>query len=167
MARMEDVRSKLISVTRVRERLSHGDKAKSAASATATVVVQKPPTEAHSKLISAARLRGILSSGKAKSGASAAATVVVQKPPEPTAEVPSSFKEVFPLIEPYAYAAITHDPATGGLLYYVIEPTLLESDKVVLDKIHSLLVEELDIDVRKIETKEEAQKLLRSKVMTL
>ena len=94
-----------------------------------------------------------------------AATVVVQKPPEPTADVPSSFKEVFPLIEPYAYAAITHDPVTGGLLYYVIEPTLLESDKILLDKIHALLVEELDIDARKIATKDEAQKLLRDKVM--
>ncbi len=165
MARIEDVRSKLISATRLRERLPLGHKAKNDASSASTVVVQKP-TEARSKLISASRLRGMFPSGKAKS-AVAAATVVVQKPPEPTAEVPSSFKEVFPLIEPYAYAAITHDPATGGLLYYVIEPTLLENDKILLDRIHSFLVEELDVDVRKISTKEEAQKLLRTKVMNI
>ncbi|HUO42408.1 MAG TPA: type II/IV secretion system ATPase subunit, partial [Methylomirabilota bacterium] len=52
-------------------------------------------------------------------------------------------------------------------LYYVIEPTLLESDKALLDKIHALLVEELDVDVRKIASKEEAQKLLREKVMAI
>jgi flagellar protein FlaI len=119
------------------------------------------------KLISATRLREALPRrNKAKSAASAA-TVVVQKPPEPSAEVPSSFKEVFPLIEPYAYAAITHDPTTGGLLYYVIEPTLLESDKVLLGRIHSLLVEELDVDVRKIGTKKDTEQLLRSKVANL
>jgi len=119
------------------------------------------------RLISAARLRGVLPhNAKTKSKASASA-VLVQKPPEPTAEVPSSFKEVFPLIEPYAYAAITHDPVTGGLLYYVIEPTILDSDKLVLSKIQSLLVEELDVDVRKIATKAEAEQLLRSKVTTI
>ncbi|HUK49842.1 MAG TPA: hypothetical protein VLV18_02305, partial [Terriglobales bacterium] len=121
------------------------------------------------KLISASRLRQVLPhNGKGKGQSkSSASTVLIQKPAEPTADVPASFKEVFPLIEPYAYAAITHDPLTGGLLYYVIEPTLLESDKVVLNKIHSLLVEELDVDVRKISTKAEAEKLLRSKVSTI
>jgi flagellar protein FlaI len=119
------------------------------------------------KLISATRLREVLPhGGRTKSKASASA-VLVQKPPEPTVEVPSSFKEVFPLIEPYAYAAITHDPATGGLLYYVIEPTLLDSDKLVLNKIQSLLVEELDVDVRKIATKADAEQLLRSKVSSI
>ena len=68
------------------------------------------------------------------------------------------------LIEPYAYAAITHDPTTGGLLYYVIEPTLLDEDKVLYKKLHDILVEELDVDVRKVANKEDAQKLLRAKV---
>src|SRR3972149_5497449 len=79
-------------------------------------------------------------------------------------QVPSSFKEVTPLIEPYAHAAITHDPATGGMLYFVIEPTLLDEDKDLLSKLRDILIEELDVDVRKILTKDEAQKLLRSKV---
>jgi hypothetical protein len=123
------------------------------------------------KLSSAANVRGLFSRNKPKaakiSAASAATTVQVEKPKVGAAEVPSSFKEVTPLIEPYAYAAITHDPATGGMLYYVIEPTLLNEDNALYKKLRTILVEELDVDVRKIPTKEEAQKLLRLKVESI
>ena len=98
----------------------------------------------------------------AKKQGTAQSTVTVQK--QVTPQVPSSFIEVFPLIEPYAYSAITHDPATGGMLYYVIEPTLLEQDEAYYRKIRNLLIEELDVDLRKITSKEEAQKLLKSRV---
>lgn len=127
-------------------------------------------TDVKHKLSSAANVRGLLSRNKPKSvkaSAAAATTVQVEKPKVGAAEVPSSFKEVTPLIEPYAYAAITHDPATGGLLYYVIEPTLLDQDKALYKKLREILVEELDVDVRKIPTKEEAQKLLRLKVESI
>ncbi len=81
--------------------------------------------------------------------------------PEP---VPSSFKEVYPLIEPYAYGAISRDTKTGGRMYYLIEPTLLEEERSLFERIRGILVEELDVDVRKIPTKEDAQKLIRSEV---
>ena len=97
----------------------------------------------------------------------AAAQVVVEKPTPDTNEAPTSFKEVYPLVEPYAYAAITHDPKTGGMLYYVIEPTLSEEDKQYYAKLRSILTEELDVDVRKIETKAAAEKLLREHVETI
>ena len=84
------------------------------------------------KLSSAANMRGLFSRNRSKAGkaaapstAAAAATVQLEKPAVGAAQVPSSFKEVTPLIEPYAYAAITHDPITGGMLYYLIEPTLV------------------------------------------
>jgi flagellar protein FlaI len=88
----------------------------------------------------------------------------MQQPVLTQAEVPSSFKEVYPLIEPYAYAAIARDTNTGGMLYFVIEPTLLEEEKALYAKIRSILVEELDVDVRKIGSVEEAAKFLRSRV---
>jgi flagellar protein FlaI len=100
--------------------------------------------------------------GAKKKQGTAQSTVTVQK--EVTPQVPSSFIEVFPLIEPYAYSAITHDPVTGGMLYYVIEPTLLEQDEAHYRKIRNLLIEELDVDLRKITSKEEAQKVLKSRV---
>ena len=81
------------------------------------------------------------------------AQVVVEKPKPGANEAPTSFKEVYPLIEPYAYAAITHEPTTGGMLYYVIEPTLRDEDKQHYERLRSILTEELDVDVRKIETK--------------
>ena len=122
-------------------------------------------TDVKHKLSSAANVRGLFSRNHPKAAkASATTTVLLDKPKVGAAEVPSSFKEVTPLIEPYAYAAITHDPNTGGMLYYVIEPTLLDQDKALYKKLRTILVEELDVDVRKIPTKGEAQKLLRLKV---
>jgi flagellar protein FlaI len=97
-------------------------------------------------------------------GSSSTAQVVVAKDLPEAAQAPTSFKEVYPLVEPYAYAAITRDPKTAGMLYYVIEPTLLEQDKENYSKLHSILTEELDVDVRKIETKQAAEKLLREHV---
>lgn len=119
------------------------------------------------KLSSVANVRGrfslrIRSSRRGK--ADPVATTVLEPPKIAAPQIPSSFKEVTPLIEPYAYAAITHDPNTGGLLYYVIEPTLLEEDKALHNKIRNMLIEELDVDVRKVGSKIDAQKLLRAKV---
>ena len=99
--------------------------------------------------------------GKASAGA---VQVAVQEAKPETPQAPTSFKEVYPLNEPYAHAAITREPETGGMLYYVIEPTLLEQDKAYYNKLRSFLTEELDVDVRKIETKEAAEKLLRNHV---
>jgi len=99
-----------------------------------------------------------------KNRASAPQAALVQQPVFPQAEVPSSFKEVYPLIEPYAYAAIARDTNTGGMLYFVIEPTLLEEEKALYAKIRSILVEELDVDARKIGSIEEAAKFLRERV---
>jgi flagellar protein FlaI len=123
--------------------------------------------EVFEKMTSATNLRGRLSRKNAgketkKDDGSAQSVITVEKPA--TTQVPSSFKEVFPLIEPYAYSAITHDPTTGGMLYYVIEPTLLDEDMAYYQKIRRLLIEELDVDLRKVASKEEAQKLLKSKV---
>jgi flagellar protein FlaI len=97
-------------------------------------------------------------------GSSASAQVTVQEVKPDTVQAPTSFKEVYPLNEPYAHAAITREPESGGMLYYLIEPTLLEQDKTYYAKLRNFLTEELDVDVRKIETKEAAEKLLREHV---
>ncbi|MGP8069272.1 MAG: type II/IV secretion system ATPase subunit [Candidatus Bathyarchaeia archaeon] len=90
---------------------------------------------------------------------------MLEKPaPIPKTEVPSSFKEVYPLIEPYAYAAIAREPKTGGMLYFVIEPTMLEEEKTLYEKLRTILVEELDVDARKIVSLQEAAKFLRKEV---
>ena len=122
---------------------------------------------ARSRLSYVGNIRKVLSGGRGKASKSTPepqTTIVLEKPKPGAAQVPSSFKEVTPLIEPYAYAAITHDPNTGGMLYFLIEPTLLDEDKALYKRISNFLIEELDVDVRKIPTKEEAEKILRMKV---
>jgi flagellar protein FlaI len=122
------------------------------------------------RLVLATQLRGLLTKNHPKSSpgskekAQPAKAILAEPLTPPQSQLPSSFKEVFPLIEPYAYVAITHDPTTGGMLYYVIEPTLLDEDRVILDRIRALLVEELDVDVRKIGSEEDTLKFLKSKV---
>lgn len=132
-------------------------------------MVSKPSLPHHRKialsnLVSQKHLLGRLSRNGKPGKTQSASTVILEKPTLPAVRIPSSFKEVYPLIEPYAYAAITRDPNTGGMLYYVIEPTLLDEDKALYSKIRSFLIEELDVDVRSVPTKEEAQKLLRTHV---
>ena len=73
----------------------------------------------------------------------------------------ASFKEVFPLKEPYAYGAITRDLITKGLKYVVIEPTLTAKEKDQLKRITEILRETLDVDLRRIERKEDAEDYLR------
>jgi flagellar protein FlaI len=90
-------------------------------------------------------------------------TVVLQTPQE---QIPqgSTFKEVYPLQEPYSYAAISRDPQTGGLRYLVIEPTLRESERGLLTKIKTVLVEELKVDLKSLSVKDKAEHYLREQV---
>ncbi|MCD6446403.1 hypothetical protein J7L49_06435, partial [Candidatus Bathyarchaeota archaeon] len=66
---------------------------------------------------------------------------------------PATFREVYPIQEPYVYAAIVKDPETEKVHYEVIEPTLNENEKERLNEIKSLLMEELDVSLKDIETK--------------
>jgi archaeal flagellar protein FlaI len=79
------------------------------------------------------------------------------------------FVEVFPL-EGFAlnvYAAITKEEGREGYKYVVIEPTLTETEKENLENLKKLLVDELDVDLRSIETKAKAELYLSDKVRAL
>ncbi len=76
---------------------------------------------------------------------------------------PAVFREVYPIQEPYVYAAIVKDPETQKTQYEVIEPTLQKEDENLLKEIKSLLMEEIDVSLKEIETKEKAEKYLREK----
>lgn len=85
------------------------------------------------------------------------------------AETPqaSSFKEVYPLQEPFSYAAISRDPKTNGLRYLVVEPTLRENEKQLLSKIKNVLVEELKVDLKALGGSDKAEQYLREQVQTI
>ena len=78
--------------------------------------------------------------------------------------VATTFKELWPLNEPYAYAALIEDPETKGLRYVVIEPTLLDEEKKCLDEIDGVLIEELDADLKTLGEPENAANYLRGKI---
>jgi len=77
---------------------------------------------------------------------------------------PSVFREVYPIVEPTVYAAVVRDPVTQKMRYEVIEPTLLKEEQQYLDEIKTLLMEELSVSVKDLETHEKAVEYLKSKV---
>jgi flagellar protein FlaI len=76
----------------------------------------------------------------------------------------SSFREVYPILEPYVYAAIIRDPVTQKIRYEVIEPTLGEQEQQYLTEIRTLLMEELDVNIKDLENREKATEYLKAKV---
>ena len=76
---------------------------------------------------------------------------------------PAVFREVYPIQEPYVYAAIVKDPATQKTLYEVIEPTLQEEEQKRLQETKNFIMEEVDVSLKEIETKEKAEKYLKEK----
>lgn len=76
---------------------------------------------------------------------------------------PAVFKEVYPIKEPYVYAAIIKDPESQKTSYEVIEPTLQKEEEKRLHEIKTFLMEEVDVNLEDIETKEKAENYLREK----
>ena len=74
------------------------------------------------------------------------------------------FREVYSIVEPNVYAAVVRDPMTQKMRYEVIEPTLLQEEQKYLNEIKALLMEELDISIKDLETKEKATEYLKRKV---
>ncbi len=65
------------------------------------------------------------------------------------------------------YAAVTKEEGREGYTYAVIEPSLSEAEKARLADLKKLLVDELDVDLRNIETPEKAERYLSEKVKAL
>ena len=88
---------------------------------------------------------------------------------EPEVEIvekkrPSVFREVYPINEPYAYAAIVKEPDTQKIRYEVIEPTISRDEITQLEEIKTLLMDEVDISLKEIETREKAEEYLERRV---
>jgi flagellar protein FlaI len=76
----------------------------------------------------------------------------------------SVFREVYPIQEPYVYAAVVTEPNTHRIIYELIEPTLLEEEEEQLKEIKSILVEEIDVNLNEIETRKKAEEYLKTKI---
>jgi len=73
------------------------------------------------------------------------------------------FREVYPIQEPYVYAAIVKDPKTQKIMYEIIEPTLQKDEEERLKEIKTFLIDELNVSLKEIETKEKAENYLKEK----
>jgi archaeal flagellar protein FlaI len=79
------------------------------------------------------------------------------------AKKPTMFKEAYPIQEPYVYAAIVKDPETHKTRYEIIEPTFQKEEEKQLKDLKSFLMEEVDVNLKDIETREKAENYLREK----
>ena len=77
------------------------------------------------------------------------------------AKRPTAFREAYPIQEPYVYAAIIKDPDTQKIRYEVIEPTLQKEEEGQLREVKAFLIEEVDVNLKEIETKEKAENYLK------
>jgi archaeal flagellar protein FlaI len=87
------------------------------------------------------------------------ASVIVDSVPKK----PTAFREAYPIQEPYVYAAIIKDPETQKTRYEIIEPTLQKEEEKQLNDLKSFLMEEIDVNLKEIDTKKKAEDYLRKK----
>jgi flagellar protein FlaI len=85
---------------------------------------------------------------------------------EPLEELMSieTFKEHYPLLAPYSYAAIVENEKRD-LSYSLLEPTLTALDETKLKEIKEILWDELFISTKDFPTKDDAEKFLKQKVV--
>lgn len=75
-----------------------------------------------------------------------------------------TFREVYPIHEPYVYAAVFREPNSQRLRYEVIEPTLLKDEETKLHEIKAILMEEIDVNLKEIETRDKAEGYLKKQI---
>jgi len=74
-----------------------------------------------------------------------------------------TFKEHYPLLKPYSYAAIVKN-ASDETKYLVLEPTMTSIDEMWIREIKDFLWDELSLGSNGFKNKEEAEEFLKNKV---
>ncbi|MCK4883754.1 MAG: type II/IV secretion system ATPase subunit, partial [Candidatus Diapherotrites archaeon] len=80
---------------------------------------------------------------------------------------PSDLKKVdekYALIEPYAYSNIKWIQQMNGLMYYVLEPPLTETEQKTLDRIKRLLIDLLDVNLFELKKEEKIRDYIYNKM---
>jgi len=88
--------------------------------------------------------------------------VTIEKVQEPAA-VQETFREHYPLLFPYSYAAIVEDEK-GDLKYSVLEPTITPLDESWIKELKSILWDELFINTKDFKEKQDAETFLKDKI---
>ncbi len=77
-----------------------------------------------------------------------------------TSDVPETYKEHYPLLLPFSYAAIVEDEK-NELKYSLLEPTLTELDKQLLDELKNILWDELSINIKSLKDPQCSRRILK------
>lgn len=80
---------------------------------------------------------------------------------------PTVFQEVYPIQEPYVYAAIVREKENQKLRYEIIEPTLQKSEEEHLSELKRFLMQEINVNLKEIESKQKAEEYLKGKIKDL
>ena len=84
---------------------------------------------------------------------------VLVEPPE----IPETFVEYYPLLDPHSYAAIVEDKK-NELKYSVLEPTLTLEDETCVNEIKDILWDELFGNSKEFKDKKESEEFLKTKI---
>ena len=79
-------------------------------------------------------------------------------------EVAETYKEHYPLLIPFSYAAIVEDEK-NDVKYTVLEPTLTESDKQSLTELKNILWDELSVNLKNLKDQQAAEDYLKYKIL--
>ena len=79
-------------------------------------------------------------------------------------DVSESYKEHYPLLVPFSYAAIVEDER-NDIKYTVLEPTITESDKKALAELKNILWDELTVNIKNLKDNQSAESFLKYKVL--
>ncbi len=79
-------------------------------------------------------------------------------------EVPETFKEHYPLLLPFSYAAIVEDER-NEVKYSLLEPTLTKLDEQILSELKSILWDELSVNTKGFKNGEDAEDFLKYKIL--
>jgi len=78
-------------------------------------------------------------------------------------EIPETFVEYYPLLDPHSYAAIVEDKK-NELNYSVLEPTLTLEDETCVNEIKDILWDELFVNSKEFKDKKESEEFLKTKI---
>ena len=79
-------------------------------------------------------------------------------------DISETYKEHYPLLLPFSYAAIVEDEKKE-LKYSLLEPTLTELDKQLLGELKNILWDELSINTKTFKNGVEAEEFLKYKIL--